>query len=230
MTSPMEPDDIAIYAAKEFMPLNNFTSLCTTVDKIQSDGLFHDSNPLHFSMPLMLLQVTLATGLILLTKLLLKPLNQPIVVSQILEAKLSGKSNKGRNRRGAHNTTNFSESVVSSDAPPKDNLSASKLAKADANGVPTVEVSTDEKPEVKESETENAAGQQKQGEVVSSDAPPKDKLSASEPAKADANGVPTVEVSTNEKPEVKESETENAAGQQKQGEGSYCMSLLLCGL
>uniref|UniRef100_A0A2N9GPC6 Uncharacterized protein n=1 Tax=Fagus sylvatica TaxID=28930 RepID=A0A2N9GPC6_FAGSY len=78
---------------------------------------------------------------------------------------MSGKSNKGRNRRGAHNTTNFSESVVSSDAPPKDNLSASEPAKADANGVPTVEVSTNEKPEVKESETENAAGQQKQGEV-----------------------------------------------------------------
>ncbi|GMY31426.1 clustered mitochondria protein isoform X4 [Fagus crenata] len=78
---------------------------------------------------------------------------------------MSGKSNKGRNRRGAHNTTNFSESVVSSDAPPKDNLSASKPDKADANGVPTVEVSTNEKPEVKESETENVAGQQKQGEV-----------------------------------------------------------------
>jgi protein TIF31 len=77
---------------------------------------------------------------------------------------MAGKSNKGRNRRGAHNTTNSSESVVSSDAPPKDNLSASEPAKADANGVPTVEVSTNEKPEVKESETENAAGQQKQGE------------------------------------------------------------------
>uniref|UniRef100_A0A2N9FHE4 Clu domain-containing protein n=1 Tax=Fagus sylvatica TaxID=28930 RepID=A0A2N9FHE4_FAGSY len=36
---------------------------------------------------------------------------------------MAGKSNKGRNRRGAHNTTNSSESVVSSDAPPKDNLS-----------------------------------------------------------------------------------------------------------
>uniref|UniRef100_A0A2N9IEK7 Uncharacterized protein n=1 Tax=Fagus sylvatica TaxID=28930 RepID=A0A2N9IEK7_FAGSY len=97
MTSPMEPDDIAIYAAKEFMPLNNFTSLCTTIDKIQSDGLFHDSNPLHFSMPLMLLQVTLATGLILLTKLLLKPLNQPIVVSQILGGIIFGPSFLGRN-------------------------------------------------------------------------------------------------------------------------------------
>ena len=82
MASTMKPDDITVYAGKA--PFDKFTSLCTTVDKIQSDGLFHRSNPLHFSMPLMLLQVALATGLILFTKLLLKPLNQPIVVSQIL--------------------------------------------------------------------------------------------------------------------------------------------------
>ncbi|XP_050284170.1 clustered mitochondria protein isoform X4 [Quercus robur] len=78
---------------------------------------------------------------------------------------MAGKSNKGKNRRGAHNTTNSSESVVSSDAPAKDNLSASESTKADANGVPTVDVTTNAVPEVKESETENAAGQQKQGEA-----------------------------------------------------------------
>ncbi|KAM3686284.1 hypothetical protein ACJW31_11G186900 [Castanea mollissima] len=77
---------------------------------------------------------------------------------------MAGKSNKGKNRRGAHNTTNSSESVVSSDAPAKDNLSASESTKVDANGVPTVDVTTNVVPEVKESETENAAGQQKQGE------------------------------------------------------------------
>lgn len=77
---------------------------------------------------------------------------------------MAGKSNKGKNRRGAHNTTNASESVVSSDAPARDNLSASESTKADANGVPTVDVTTNAVPEVKESETENAAGQQKQGE------------------------------------------------------------------
>nr|POE85715.1 isoform 2 of clustered mitochondria protein [Quercus suber] len=77
---------------------------------------------------------------------------------------MAGKSNKGKNRRGAHNTTNSSESVVSSDAPAKDNLSASESTKADANGVPTVDVTTNVVPEVKESESENAAGQQKQGE------------------------------------------------------------------
>ncbi|GMY13038.1 Cation/H(+) antiporter 15 [Fagus crenata] len=66
------------------MHLNNFTSLCTSVDKIQSNGIFNNSNPLHFSMPLLLLQFALASRLIILFKLLLKPLNQPIVVSQIL--------------------------------------------------------------------------------------------------------------------------------------------------
>nr|POE85714.1 isoform 2 of clustered mitochondria protein [Quercus suber] len=78
---------------------------------------------------------------------------------------MAGKSNKGKNRRGAHNTTNSSESVVSSDAPAKDNLSASESTKADANGVPTVDVTTNVVPEVKESESENAAGQQKQGDI-----------------------------------------------------------------
>uniref|UniRef100_A0A2N9IFN1 Cation/H+ exchanger domain-containing protein n=1 Tax=Fagus sylvatica TaxID=28930 RepID=A0A2N9IFN1_FAGSY len=96
MTSLMEPDDVAIYAAKEFMPLNNFTSLCTSVDKIQSNGIFNNSNPLHFSMPLLLLQFALASGLIVLFKLLLKPFNQPIVVSQILGGMIFGPSFLGR--------------------------------------------------------------------------------------------------------------------------------------
>uniref|UniRef100_A0A2N9IKG5 Uncharacterized protein n=1 Tax=Fagus sylvatica TaxID=28930 RepID=A0A2N9IKG5_FAGSY len=95
MASTMKPDDITVHAGKA--PFDKFTSLCTTVDKIHSEGLFHDSNPLHFSMPLILLQVSLATGLILFTKLLLKPLNQPIVVSQILGGIIFGPSFLGRN-------------------------------------------------------------------------------------------------------------------------------------
>jgi protein TIF31 len=78
---------------------------------------------------------------------------------------MAGKSNKGRNRRGAHTTANSSESVVSSDAPVKDNLSASESTKADSNGVSTLDESTNVTPEIKESETANSASQQKQGEV-----------------------------------------------------------------
>lgn len=78
---------------------------------------------------------------------------------------MAGKSNKGRNRRGAHTTVHSSESAVSSDAPVKDNPSASESPKADSNGVSTLDESTNVTPEVKESETANSASQQKQGEV-----------------------------------------------------------------
>lgn len=77
---------------------------------------------------------------------------------------MAGKSNKGRNRRVAHNAANSSDAVVPTDAPVKDNSSASEPIKADANGVSTVEESTEAKPEAKESETENSTGQPKQGE------------------------------------------------------------------
>lgn len=98
---------------------------------------------------------------------------------------MAGKSNKGRNRRASHNAANSSDSVVvQSDAPVKDNSkddsSASEPIKANANGVPTVQESTSDKLEVKESETkvavvepkqgesetENSAGQPKQGEFA----------------------------------------------------------------
>lgn len=78
---------------------------------------------------------------------------------------MAGKSNKGRNRRAAHTTANSSESVVSSDAPVKDNSNASESTKADSNGVSTLDESPNVTPEVKESETANSASQQKQGEV-----------------------------------------------------------------
>ncbi|PRQ38151.1 putative clustered mitochondria protein [Rosa chinensis] len=96
---------------------------------------------------------------------------------------MAGKSNKGRNRRGSHNAASSSDSAVQSDAPVKDNSkdesSASESVKANANGVPTVQESTSDKLEVKdsetnvavvepkqgESETENSAGQPKQGDL-----------------------------------------------------------------
>ena len=49
---------------------------------------------------------------------------------------MAGKSNKGRNRRGSHNSTTCSEQAVLSDAPLKDNEAASEPPKVDFNGVP----------------------------------------------------------------------------------------------
>ncbi|CAL2236897.1 unnamed protein product [Prunus armeniaca] len=57
---------------------------------------------------------------------------------------------------------NSSDAVVPTDAPVKDNSSASEPIKADANGVSAVEESTEGKPEAKESETENSTSQPKQ--------------------------------------------------------------------
>ncbi|PPD71656.1 hypothetical protein GOBAR_DD31451 [Gossypium barbadense] len=46
---------------------------------------------------------------------------------------MAGKSNKGRSRRGSHNSTTCSEQAVSSDAPLKDNVTASKPPNVDSN-------------------------------------------------------------------------------------------------
>lgn len=78
---------------------------------------------------------------------------------------MAGKSNKGRNRRGAHNTMTASESAVTSDALVNDNSSALESSKADANGVATADESNNAILELTESETENSASQQKQGEA-----------------------------------------------------------------
>lgn len=83
--SAMEPDDISLYATTRALdPHDNFTSLCNVAKRTHSDGIFLNSNPLHYSFPLLLLQIFLASGVILLMKVLLKPFNQPTVVSQIL--------------------------------------------------------------------------------------------------------------------------------------------------
>lgn len=76
---------------------------------------------------------------------------------------MAGKSNRGRNRRGSSNAANSSESSVPSSAPVKDNSSTPESNNADVNGLPGAAESTDAKPEVKQSETESSASQNKQG-------------------------------------------------------------------
>lgn len=80
---------------------------------------------------------------------------------------MAGKSNRGRNKKGSHNnnTTNSSVPVVSSDAPLKDNLSASDSSKVEANGVSAMEDTTSVISEAKESENADSANQAKQGEM-----------------------------------------------------------------
>lgn len=79
----MEPDDIASYASSTFHPEDNFSTICMSVGKINSRGIFHD-DPLNFSLPLLLIQLSLASLVILFSSRLLKYLGQPSMVPQIL--------------------------------------------------------------------------------------------------------------------------------------------------
>ncbi|XWS45688.1 hypothetical protein CRYUN_Cryun14cG0001200 [Craigia yunnanensis] len=78
---------------------------------------------------------------------------------------MAGKSNKGRNRRGSHNSTTASERAVSSDTLLKDNITASEPPKVDSNGVPEIVESSGPKSELTEHETLNTSSQPKQGDL-----------------------------------------------------------------
>ncbi|KAK6785822.1 hypothetical protein RDI58_014347 [Solanum bulbocastanum] len=93
----MEPDDLATYA-KLFRHGQNDSSICMSIGKIQSKGsiLFHNANPLDYSVPLLLSQLSLASLFILFTSTLFKPLGQPSNVTQIFGGLLLGPSFLGR--------------------------------------------------------------------------------------------------------------------------------------
>ncbi|KAK8639882.1 hypothetical protein V6N13_138248 [Hibiscus sabdariffa] len=78
---------------------------------------------------------------------------------------MAGKSNKGRNRRGSHNSTTSSEQVVSSGVPVKDNVTASESPNVDSNGAATMVVSSDPKSELTEQEALNSSSEPKQGDL-----------------------------------------------------------------
>lgn len=78
---------------------------------------------------------------------------------------MAGKSNKGRNRKASHQSSNSSEQLVFNDASVKDNISSLESAKVDANGVSAGEESTGLKADVKESEVANSPNQLKPGEI-----------------------------------------------------------------
>lgn len=81
----MEPDDLAVFVGGSGSRTSmNFTTLCTSAHRIHSTGVFSGVNPLEFSVPLLLLQFGICAGTIILFHQLLKPLGQPLIVSQIL--------------------------------------------------------------------------------------------------------------------------------------------------
>lgn len=78
---------------------------------------------------------------------------------------MAGKSNKGRSRKGSHNTSSSSEPSVQSDVPAKDNIEVTpESAKMDAAAIAAAGDSATMNSEVKEHETTNEGSQPKQGQ------------------------------------------------------------------
>ncbi|KAF8400008.1 hypothetical protein HHK36_015881 [Tetracentron sinense] len=93
--SVMEPDELASYTDDPSL-LKNLSSICMFGTGVQSNGVFYGDNPLHYSAPLLFLQLSLITAVTIVTVFLLKPLGQPVMVSQILGGIILGPSVLGR--------------------------------------------------------------------------------------------------------------------------------------
>ncbi|XP_073143534.1 cation/H(+) antiporter 15-like isoform X2 [Henckelia pumila] len=92
----MEPDDIVSYAEIYHIPHENLSSICIPTGMFQSRGVFANTNPLDFSVPLILLQLSLSSTFILFTSRVLSPLGQPSMVIHILAGLALGPSFLGR--------------------------------------------------------------------------------------------------------------------------------------
>ncbi|CAO2840060.1 unnamed protein product [Amaranthus hypochondriacus] len=72
--------------------------ICHTLDGSGSRGLFYGDDPLRFTLPGLLLQISLISVFTRATHFLLKPFGQPSIVSQILGGVVLGPSILGHNR------------------------------------------------------------------------------------------------------------------------------------
>ncbi|KAJ8768749.1 hypothetical protein K2173_023653 [Erythroxylum novogranatense] len=82
---------------KEEAGVGNLKFLCHGVGRINSRGLWLGDDPLSFSFPLLLLQLSLISIFTRFIYVLLKPFGQPSIVSQILGGLLLGPSILGQN-------------------------------------------------------------------------------------------------------------------------------------
>uniref|UniRef100_A0A7N0THH4 Cation/H+ exchanger domain-containing protein n=1 Tax=Kalanchoe fedtschenkoi TaxID=63787 RepID=A0A7N0THH4_KALFE len=71
--------------------------VCHSVDQINSKGIFYGDDPLIFSLPLLLMQLSLISIITRIAYAILKPFGQPMIVSQILGGVILGPSILGHN-------------------------------------------------------------------------------------------------------------------------------------
>ncbi|KAL3818246.1 hypothetical protein ACJIZ3_004151 [Penstemon smallii] len=81
---------------------SNTTVKCPPPMKATSNGVFQGDDPLHFALPLVIIQICLVVLLTRALAYLLRPLRQPRVIAEIIGGILLGPSALGRNHKYLH--------------------------------------------------------------------------------------------------------------------------------